>query len=291
MPFALLRRRGGYFVVNQKTGRRFSSRPLPEAVARRQLRAIKDSVKSIRRGLGGRRAAYLRALHGEGWWDDITGFFTKAFDATIGKIPVVGDIVRKVGETVLTPLNTVGNMAQAATEGDWKGVGKAAITGLIKATTQPSIAQIVTAGTPLAGVADLATNVLRNTVPIAGGLTLSDAADVVQAVGSLTGLADEPADPEADAAPAPTAEKLAEETTDKVGEETTDKIEEEGETGGEPALAYEADPYTEGDTSGEQEDLEYELDPYAVEPTFWEPQEIDYERVPYATEWAQWDDF
>lgn len=208
MPFGLLRRRGGYFVVNLDTGRRLSREPLPAAVARRQLRAVRAAYAGGRvlpedpgRYTGGcphnaanrrafrayniKRQRYLEALQGAGWWDDITGFFTKAFDATIGKIPVVGDAVRAVAGTVLTPLTTVGNMAQAATEGDWSGVGKAAIDGVVKTVTAPSLAQVVTAGTPLAGVADLATGIAESVIPVGPGMTVSDLKEMALGASSL----------------------------------------------------------------------------------------------------------
>lgn len=142
---------------------------------------------------------------GHGWWDDVTGFFTKAYDATIGKIPVVGDIGRKVAGVVLNPINTLGHVAQKVTEGDVKGAASEALSGVKRTVGGPNLAQALTSGTPLSGVADLATEIVHNTVKLPGtSMSIADARDAALAATSgaeaLLGKADATANAEEEAA-------------------------------------------------------------------------------------------
>ena len=182
MPYVMVPRGTGYVVRNTATGRTFSSSPLSKGAAKKQLRAV--SAAADHWALS-RRRRYRRML-GRGWWDDVKGFFNKAYDATIGKIPVIGDIGRKVAGVVFNPVNTLGNMAQKVTEGDFKGVASEAVAGVKRAVEGPNIAQIVTKGTPLEGLANTATDIIYDTVRLPGvPISLADARDAALAATSV----------------------------------------------------------------------------------------------------------
>lgn len=177
MPFEVVPRGGGYVVRNAVTKRVFSDHPLPLRRAKKQLYAV--TMASNHWALS-RRRRYRRML-GSGWWDDIKGFFTKAYDATIGKIPVIGDIGRKVAGVVFNPINTLGNVAQKVTSGDIKGAASEAVAGVKRAIEGPNLAQALTHGTPLSGLADFATDVVYNTVKVPGTpISLAKARDAAK---------------------------------------------------------------------------------------------------------------
>lgn len=200
MPFQVVARRGGYFVRNMEDGRLLSREPLSKARAKRQLWAVNANYRQ-RRAEKCRRCGKLR---GAGWWDDITGFFTKVYDETIGKIPVIGDIGRRVAETVFNPINTAGKAVQAATEGDWKGVGSELLAGVKRTVSAPSLAESLTAGTPLEGAAKVATAVARSAVQVPGtGMSVGDLADMVTTAADTVQEIISPSAPAEEAAPEP----------------------------------------------------------------------------------------
>lgn len=182
MPYAIVPRGGGFVVRNAVTGRTFSSAPLSKQAAKKQLRAVTAAASHWELS---RRRSYRRLL-GRGWWDDVKGFFTKAYDATIGKIPVVGDIGRKVAGVVFNPINTLGNVAQKVTSGDVKGALSETVQGVKRAVAGPNLAQALTSGTPLEGLANAATDVVSNVVRIPGTpFSIADARDAVTTATSM----------------------------------------------------------------------------------------------------------
>lgn len=111
----------------------------------------------------------LSGLHGGGW-NDFTNWVSKAYDDTVGKIPVVGSKIKEVVSNLppVLAIDAAGKVVQHAVDGHPEEIlGDVADAGR-KFVNQRSLASIAADGTPLAPLADAATAFAERAIQVPG---------------------------------------------------------------------------------------------------------------------------